>query len=108
MARLLSPAQHEELEHQSQSTGSKPLILSLTASSLNPMVNSLSARDICMQTTGECSASSVYHRVVESFLNKFFPSGYPCSVKEGYLRCTRFRALQHFSRAALSVLFTQS
>ncbi|KAJ6405757.1 hypothetical protein OIU84_013674 [Salix udensis] len=57
MARLLSPAQHEELEHQSQSTGSKPLILSLTDSSLNPMVNSL--------------------------------------VNEGYLRCTRFRALHY-------------
>ncbi|XP_022758400.1 protein root UVB sensitive 2, chloroplastic-like isoform X1 [Durio zibethinus] len=46
----------------------------------------------------------VYHRVVEPFLNKFFPSGYPYSVNEGYLRCTQFRALQHLSSAALSVL----
>ncbi|KAK6259963.1 hypothetical protein SCA6_014437 [Theobroma cacao] len=50
----------------------------------------------------------VYHRVVESFLNKFFPSGYPYSVNEGYLRYTQFRALQHLSSAALSVLSTQS
>lgn len=48
------------------------------------------------------------HRVVESFLNKFFPSGYPYSVNEGYLRYTQFRALQHFTSAALSVLSTQS
>ncbi|XP_057798052.1 protein root UVB sensitive 2, chloroplastic isoform X1 [Salvia miltiorrhiza] len=47
-------------------------------------------------------------RVVESFLNKFFPSGYPYSVNEGYLRYTQFRALQHFSSATLSVLSTQS
>ncbi|KAL3517699.1 hypothetical protein ACH5RR_020288 [Cinchona calisaya] len=47
-------------------------------------------------------------RVAESFLNKFFPSGYPYSVNEGYLRYTQFRALQHFSSAALSVLSTQS
>lgn len=90
-------------------------------------------------------ARPVYRRVVESFLNKFFPSGYPyrlvgtlpfpcwqcklgnwiytagklycymcvfwcfvfCSVNEGYLRYTQFRALQHFSSAALSVLSTQ-
>ncbi|XP_022758401.1 protein root UVB sensitive 2, chloroplastic-like isoform X2 [Durio zibethinus] len=50
----------------------------------------------------------VYHRVVEPFLNKFFPSGYPYSVNEGYLRCTQFRALQHLSSAALSVLSSQS
>ncbi|KAM7258959.1 hypothetical protein ACFE04_014700 [Oxalis oulophora] len=50
----------------------------------------------------------VYHKVVESFLNKFFPSGYPYSVNEGYLRYTQFRALQHMSSAALSVLSTQS
>ncbi|XP_044491731.1 protein root UVB sensitive 2, chloroplastic-like [Mangifera indica] len=50
----------------------------------------------------------LYHRVVESFLNKFFPSGYPYSVNEGYLRYTQFRALQHFTSAALSVLSTQS
>ncbi|KAJ6931328.1 protein root UVB sensitive 2 [Populus alba x Populus x berolinensis] len=53
-------------------------------------------------------ARPVYRRVVESFLNKFFPSGYPYSVNEGYLRYTQFRALQHFSSAALSVLSTQS
>ncbi|KAJ0967588.1 hypothetical protein J5N97_024505 [Dioscorea zingiberensis] len=50
----------------------------------------------------------VIHRMVESFLNKFFPSGYPYSVNEGYLTYTQFRALQHFSSAALSVLSTQS
>lgn len=31
-----------------------------------------------------------------------------CSVNEGYLRYTQFRALQHFTSAALSVLSTQS
>lgn len=46
-------------------------------------------------------------RMVESFLNKFFPSGYPYSVNEGYMRYTQFRALQHFTSAALSVLSTQ-
>lgn len=30
-----------------------------------------------------------------------------CSVNEGYLRYTQFRALQHFTSAALSVLSTQ-
>ncbi|XP_059433587.1 protein root UVB sensitive 2, chloroplastic isoform X1 [Corylus avellana] len=48
------------------------------------------------------------HRVVDSFLNKFFPSGYPYSVSKGYLRYTQFRALQHCTSAALSVLSTQS
>ncbi|KAL3368857.1 hypothetical protein AABB24_009590, partial [Solanum stoloniferum] len=47
-------------------------------------------------------------RLMESFLNKFFPSGYPYSVNEGYMRYTQFRALQHFTSAALSVLSTQS
>ncbi|XP_027365418.1 protein root UVB sensitive 2, chloroplastic-like isoform X1 [Abrus precatorius] len=50
----------------------------------------------------------LYHKIVESFLNKFFPSGYPYSVNEGYLRYTQFRALQHIASAALSVLSTQS
>ncbi|KAK4273044.1 hypothetical protein QN277_021515 [Acacia crassicarpa] len=50
----------------------------------------------------------IYHRMAESFLNKFFPSGYPYSVNEGYLRYTQFRALQHVTSAALSVLSTQS
>ncbi|KAF6149161.1 hypothetical protein GIB67_026017 [Kingdonia uniflora] len=49
----------------------------------------------------------VVHKIAESFLNKFFPSGYPYSVNEGYLRYTQFRALQHFTSAALSVLSTQ-
>nr|DAD36774.1 TPA_asm: hypothetical protein HUJ06_007415 [Nelumbo nucifera] len=49
----------------------------------------------------------VIHKMVESFLNKFFPSGYPYSVSEGYLRYTQFRALQHLTSAALSVLSTQ-
>ncbi|CAL1383239.1 unnamed protein product [Linum trigynum] len=53
-------------------------------------------------------ARPVFKRVVESFVNKFFPSGYPYSVNEGYLRYTQFRALQHVSSAALSVLSTQS
>ncbi|XP_024967799.1 protein root UVB sensitive 2, chloroplastic isoform X2 [Cynara cardunculus var. scolymus] len=47
------------------------------------------------------------HKITESFVNKFFPSGFPYSVNEGYLRYTQFRALQHFSSAALSVLSTQ-
>ncbi|XP_076920505.1 protein root UVB sensitive 2, chloroplastic-like [Bidens hawaiensis] len=46
--------------------------------------------------------------MAESFVNQFFPSGFPYSVNEGYLRYTQFRALQHFSSAALSVLSTQS
>ncbi|PKA65088.1 glutamate N-acetyltransferase / amino-acid N-acetyltransferase [Apostasia shenzhenica] len=50
----------------------------------------------------------LFQKMVESFLNKFFPSGYPYSVNEGYLTYTQFRALQHFSSAALSVLSTQS
>ncbi|KAK7345773.1 hypothetical protein VNO77_16384 [Canavalia gladiata] len=50
----------------------------------------------------------LYHRIVESFLNKIFPSGYPYSVNEGYLKYTQFRALQHVASAALSVLSTQS
>ncbi|XP_071689448.1 protein root UVB sensitive 2, chloroplastic-like [Rutidosis leptorrhynchoides] len=50
----------------------------------------------------------IIHKVSESFVNTFFPSGYPYSVNEGYLRYTQFRALQHFSSAALSVLSTQS
>ncbi|KAI3682652.1 hypothetical protein L1987_82772 [Smallanthus sonchifolius] len=50
----------------------------------------------------------VIHKISESFVNTFLPSGYPYSVNEGYLRYTQFRALQHFSSAALSVLSTQS
>ncbi|KAK1355771.1 protein root UVB sensitive 2, chloroplastic [Heracleum sosnowskyi] len=50
----------------------------------------------------------VIHKMAESFLNQFFPSGYPYSVNEGYLRYTQFRAMQHFTSAALSVLSTQS
>ncbi|CAM8891555.1 unnamed protein product [Rhodiola kirilowii] len=53
-------------------------------------------------------ARPVYFKVVESFRNTFFPSGYPYSVNEGYLRYTQFRALQHCCSAALSVLSTQS
>ncbi|KAB1200934.1 hypothetical protein CJ030_MR0G005870 [Morella rubra] len=53
-------------------------------------------------------ARPVIHKMVDSFLSKFFPSGYPYSVSEGYLRYTQFRALQHFTSAALSVLSTQS
>ncbi|KAI8550773.1 hypothetical protein RHMOL_Rhmol06G0133400 [Rhododendron molle] len=50
----------------------------------------------------------VLHKMVESFLNKFFfPSGYPYSVNEGFLRYTQFRSMQHFTSAALSVLSTQ-
>ncbi|KAM0849564.1 hypothetical protein ACQ4PT_053655 [Festuca glaucescens] len=50
----------------------------------------------------------VHDKLVDSFLNKFFPSGYPYSVNEGYLTYTKFRALQHFSSAMLHVLSTQS
>ncbi|XP_076935086.1 protein root UVB sensitive 2, chloroplastic-like [Bidens hawaiensis] len=50
----------------------------------------------------------IIHKVSESFVNTFFPSGYPYSVNEGYLRYTQFRASQHLSSAALSVLSTQS
>ncbi|KAM1044645.1 hypothetical protein ACFX2I_035634 [Malus domestica] len=50
----------------------------------------------------------VFRKVADSFVNKFFPSGYPYSVNEGYLRYTQFRALQHLTSAALSVLSTQS
>ncbi|KAG5055377.1 hypothetical protein JHK85_007887 [Glycine max] len=50
----------------------------------------------------------LYQRVAGSFMNKFFPSGYPYSVNEGYLRYTQFRAVQHVTSAALSVLSTQS
>ncbi|XP_076889465.1 protein root UVB sensitive 2, chloroplastic-like [Bidens hawaiensis] len=50
----------------------------------------------------------IVHKMAESFVNQFFPSGFPYSVNEGYLRYTQFRALQHFSSAALSVLSTQS
>ncbi|XP_014627658.1 protein root UVB sensitive 2, chloroplastic isoform X1 [Glycine max] len=50
----------------------------------------------------------LYQRMAGSFMNKFFPSGYPYSVNEGYLRYTQFRALQHVTSAALSVLSTQS
>ncbi|GJN27034.1 hypothetical protein PR202_gb15012 [Eleusine coracana subsp. coracana] len=49
----------------------------------------------------------LHDKVVDSFLNKFFPSGYPYSVNEGYLTYTRFRALQHFTSAMLHVLSTQ-
>ncbi|KAI5059134.1 hypothetical protein GOP47_0025453 [Adiantum capillus-veneris] len=48
------------------------------------------------------------NRMVESFLNRFFPLGYPHSVSEGYLTYSQFRALQHFSSAMLSVFSTQS
>ncbi|KAL2321045.1 hypothetical protein Fmac_030014 [Flemingia macrophylla] len=50
----------------------------------------------------------IYRRVAGCFMNKFFPSGYPYSVSEGYLRYTQFRAVQHVTSAALSVLSTQS
>ncbi|XP_078427867.1 root UVB sensitive protein (Protein of unknown function, DUF647) isoform X2 [Wolffia australiana] len=50
----------------------------------------------------------LYRKVVDSFFNKFFPCGYPYSVNEGYMNYSQFRALQHFSSAALSVLSTQS
>ncbi|CAI9265545.1 unnamed protein product [Lactuca saligna] len=50
----------------------------------------------------------VIHKISESLVNTFLPSGFPYSVNEGYLRYTQFRALQHFSSSALSVLSTQS
>lgn len=50
----------------------------------------------------------VFKKVTDSFLNTFLPSGYPYSVNEGYRRYTQFRALQHVTSAALSVLSTQA
>ncbi|PWZ39099.1 Protein root UVB sensitive 2, chloroplastic [Zea mays] len=50
----------------------------------------------------------IHDKLVDSFLNKFFPSGYPYSVNEGYLTYTKFRVLQHFSSAMLHVLSTQA
>ncbi|XP_078167401.1 protein root UVB sensitive 2, chloroplastic-like isoform X2 [Carex rostrata] len=61
---------------------------------------------LCVKTLKD--TRPLHQRLVESFLNKFFPSGYPYSVNEGYLTYTQFRVLQHFSSAALSVLSTQS
>ncbi|KAK7284115.1 hypothetical protein RJT34_18854 [Clitoria ternatea] len=75
--------------------------------------NSVSRR-LHFQPDGQLSVVLVddsrplYQRVAGSFMNKFFPSGYPYSVNEGYLRYTQFRAMQHVSSAALSVLSTQS
>ncbi|XP_077229033.1 root UVB sensitive protein (Protein of unknown function, DUF647) [Tasmannia lanceolata] len=72
------------------------------------------ARQYRFDTDGRLSVKTlddprpVVHKMVDSFLNKFFPSGYPHSVNEGYLTYTKFRALQHCSSAALSVLSTQS
>lgn len=72
------------------------------------------SRHYQFQPTGQLSVKvlddsrPVIHKMAESFLNKFFPSGYPYSVNEGYLRYTQFRATQHFISAALSVLSTQS
>lgn len=47
-------------------------------------------------------------KVVDSFLNRFFPLGYPHSVAEGYLTYSKYRAVQHFASAVLSVFSTQS
>lgn len=62
----------------------------------------------CLSVKVVKDSKPVLHKMVESFLNKFFPSGYPKSVNEGYLTYSQFRALQHFSSAAMSVLSTQS
>ncbi|XP_063946307.1 protein root UVB sensitive 2, chloroplastic isoform X2 [Daucus carota subsp. sativus] len=72
------------------------------------------SRQYQFETDGQLSVKvlddsrPVIHKMAESFLNQFFPSGYPYSVNEGYLRYTQFRAMQHFTSAALSVLSTQS
>lgn len=72
------------------------------------------SRHFHFQTDGQLSVKvlndsrPIVHKMAESVVNTFFPSGYPYSVNEGYLRYTQFRALQHFSSAALSVLSTQS
>ncbi|XP_070024477.1 protein root UVB sensitive 2, chloroplastic isoform X2 [Nicotiana sylvestris] len=79
-----------------QFLGSKSPVRFLANTNLNLMVKMVD------------DSRPVAQRMVESFLNKFFPSGYPYSVNEGYLRYTQFRALQHFTSAALSVLSTQS
>ncbi|KEH23923.1 putative Root UVB sensitive family [Medicago truncatula] len=75
--------------------------------------NSVSCRHQ-FQPDGQLSVTLVddfrplYQKLACSFMNKFFPSGYPYSVNEGYLRYTQFRAVQHVTSAALSVLSTQS
>lgn len=75
--------------------------------------NSVSRRHQ-FQPDGQLSVTLVddfrplYQKLACSFMNKFFPSGYPYSVNEGYLRYTQFRAVQHVTSAALSVLSTQS
>lgn len=75
--------------------------------------NSVSCRHQ-FQPDGQLSVTLVddfrplYQKLAGSFMNKFFPSGYPYSVNEGYLRYTQFRAVQHVTSAALSVLSTQS
>ncbi|WJX78994.1 Protein root UVB sensitive 2, chloroplastic [Trifolium repens] len=75
--------------------------------------NSVSCRHQ-FQSDGQLSVFLVhdsrpfYQKLASSFFNKFFPSGYPYSVNEGYLRYTQFRAVQHVTSAALSVLSTQS
>lgn len=62
----------------------------------------------CLSVKVVNDSRPVIHRLAESFLNKFFPSGYPKSVNEGYSTYSQYRALQHFSSAAMSVLSTQS
>lgn len=89
-----------------KNTESSPLYWYETSDSVSRRFHFESDGHLSMKLVDD--ARPVPQKMVESFLNKFFPSGYPYSVNEGYLRYTQFRALQHFSSAALSVLSTQS
>ncbi|KAF4401501.1 hypothetical protein G4B88_001695 [Cannabis sativa] len=99
-----------QFEHDGQlSIGENQAVISLSGSVF--CINSQQEgifRDMVMDVSLVDDSRPIVHRVVESFQNKFFPSGYPYSVNEGYLRYTQFRALQHLTSATLSVLSTQS
>ncbi|KAL3677974.1 hypothetical protein R1sor_020930 [Riccia sorocarpa] len=64
--------------------------------------------DAVLETIPIKDARQPTERLVDSFLSRFFPLGYPHSVNEGYLVYSKYRAVQHFASAVLSVLSTQS
>ncbi|CAM6090678.1 unnamed protein product [Calypogeia fissa] len=64
--------------------------------------------DSQLQTVMLKDTRAPLQRVVDGFLNRFFPLGYPDSVSEGYLVYSQYRAVQHCASAILSVLSTQS
>ncbi|KAL2641415.1 hypothetical protein R1flu_009002 [Riccia fluitans] len=64
--------------------------------------------DAVLETIPISDTRQPMERVVDSFLSRFFPLGYPHSVSEGYLVYSKYRAVQHFASAVLSVLSTQS